>query len=250
MDKDNKNFKQEEEVLEADFTEIKDEEHQCHCHDGGVCDCGDDCNCEDDCNCDECGDDCDCGDNCTCHDKKETKHDLSQKKSLFKDISVGRLIFGLVIFSLGVFYLGRTLSWWNFDLNWTIIWPFLIIILGLSIIGGHKIVKWLLWLFFFAVIAVLVVTVVFLYQDRRIENFVPENKILSNEVLLNSEDSIDVNDDMINVNNNEEIKVQMNRYFSGSYSRSEAEEKIDEVLDNVYANSDEKVEIGVEIRKK
>jgi len=246
MDKDNKNFKQEEEVLEGDFTE----ESKCHCHDGGICDCGDDCNCEDDCDCDECGDDCDCGDNCDCHDKKETKHDLSQKKSLFKDISVGRLIFGLVIFSLGVFYLGRTLSWWTFDLNWTIIWPFLIIILGLSIIGGHKIVKWLLWLFFFAVIAVLVVTVVFLYQDRRIENFVPENKILSNEVLLNSEDNVNVNDNMVNVNNNEEIKVQMNRYFSGSYSRSEAEEKINEVLDNIYTNSDEKVEIGVEIRRK
>ncbi len=248
MNKDNKNFKQEEEeVLEGDFTEVKDEKHECHCHDGGVCDCGDDCKCGDDCDCDECGDICDCdecGDDCSCGDEKETKHDLSHKKSLFKDISVGRLIFGLVIFSLGVFYLGRTLSWWNFDLNWTVIWPFLIIILGLSIIGGHKIVKWLLWLFFFAVIAVLIFTVVFLYQDRQIENFVPENKILSNEVLLNSEN-------MINVNNNEEIKVQMNRYFSGVYSRSEVEEKIDEVLDNVYMdNNDEKIEIGVEIRKK
>ncbi len=99
------------------------------------CDCGDNCDCGCDCgdNC-ECGDDCDCGcgDDCECH-----SHANKDNKPGFCSCSgkcSGKGIFGLVVLAFGVLYLGKNMGWWSFDMNWSIFWPIVVIICGLTII--------------------------------------------------------------------------------------------------------------------
>lgn len=38
---------------------------------------------------------------------------------------------GILLVLLGVFYLGRNVGWWRFNLDWTIFWPVFLVSLGL-----------------------------------------------------------------------------------------------------------------------
>jgi len=51
----------------------------------------------------------------------------------------GRLFFGLLVLVIGLFYLARNAGWLPADLhfNWSLIWPLLIIVAGLSLMTGR-----------------------------------------------------------------------------------------------------------------
>lgn len=93
-------------VLEADFTDIKDD--HCHCHNTD-CDCGDDCN-------------------CYSYSKKDKKQVCNCKECS------GKGLFGLIALIFGVLYLGRNLNWWSFDIDWAIFWPVVVIFCGFVIL--------------------------------------------------------------------------------------------------------------------
>lgn len=108
------------------------------------CDCGPECDCGDDCRCDEgvcdCGDhDCDC--DCDCEEDFVIKKN-NDKKGFSCCATSGcflrRNFFGILIFLLGIFYLGKNMGWWNFDLDWSLFWPILLILIGLMVMFKRK----------------------------------------------------------------------------------------------------------------
>lgn len=108
------------------------------------CDCGPECDCGDDCHCDEgvcdCGDhDCDC--DCGCEEDFVIKEN-NDKKGFSCCATSGcflrKYFFGIIIFLLGVFYLGKNMGWWNFDLDWSLFWPIILIICGLFVITKSR----------------------------------------------------------------------------------------------------------------
>lgn len=187
---------------------------------------------------------CSCGDDCKCYqsDKKDKKKFKSFRCEDCHNVSGIQLFFGLSIFLLGIFYLGRTLDWWSFSLDWSIILPVLIIFFGLSVIGGNKAVRWLLWLLFLVFTTLLLVVAVIFFCKKDIDktNYMTNQNLYHNQVRSNMENK-----------KTEDIKPLVNRHFSGSYNREEVDEKIDEVLDFIYGDrEDEAIEIGVDIRRK
>jgi hypothetical protein len=219
-----KNTKEEKVILEADFEENNNKKEN-----NKNCDCG-----------------CDCGDDCKCYqsEKKDKKKFKSFRCQDCNNISGMRLFFGLTIFLLGIFYLGRTLDWWSFSLDWNITWPVLIIFLGLSIIGGNKATKWLLWILFLSFISLLIMAVIFFCKkDVDETNYIINKNLSPNQVttMIEGESMGEI----------ENIDISVNRYFSGSFNREEIENKINEVLDFIYEDKgDESIEIGVDIRRK
>ncbi len=190
--------------------------------------------------------DCDCGDDCKCY-QTETKNEKKAKSFHCEDyhnVSGMQLFFGLAIFLLGIFFLGRTLNWWSFNLDWNIVWPALIIFLGLSIIGGNKAIKWLLWILFLVFTSLMIVAFIFFCKkDIDETDYVIGKNLSYGQIIANIESE--------NIAITKDTKVSVNRYFSGSYNREEVEEKIDEILDFIYGDKeDEAIEIGVDIRRK
>ncbi len=154
--------------------------------------------------------------------------------------SGGGVVFGLFILFLGLFYLGKNLGWWNYQLNWTMIWPILIIFVGLSVMGGKRIVNWLLGIVLFFAIIVLLLS---LLSSQRYAY----NKKISNQ--LESEP--------INFSTNYSFKKyelvgdRENRFFSGYMSREEVERNVAEALDFMYqkADKDGKLDIELDIKR-
>ncbi len=133
----------------------------CACGHSEHQDLGDNCNCGDDCkrddNCD-CGDDCKCDDDCDCdcnHDynpfnfeeyDKYIRENYPKRRSSKFDYwlyycsrdDFGKGMFGLLVLIFGILYLGRNLKWWNFDINWAVFWPVVLILVGLVIIAKRK----------------------------------------------------------------------------------------------------------------
>jgi hypothetical protein len=217
-----KNTKEEKVILEADFEENNDKKTNNK-------------------NCD-----CNCGDDCKCYqsEKKEKKKFKSFHCEDCNNISGVRLFFGLSVFLLGIFYLGQTLNWWSFNLDWTMIWPVLIIFFGLSIIGGNKATKWLLWVIFLIFITLLIAAVIFFCKkDNNETGYVINQNLSHSQVVSNAEGE--------SMGEIEDTEILVNRYFSGSFNREEVEKKITEVLDFIYKDKeDEAIEIGIDIRRK
>lgn len=67
---------------------------------------------------------------------KEVHHHHYHKGPEF---NFGRLLFGLLIILVGLAYLGRSLGWLpaSFAIDWSVIWPIAIILLGLSLLSGR-----------------------------------------------------------------------------------------------------------------
>jgi hypothetical protein len=118
---------------------------------------------------------------------------------------------GLALF-LGVFRFGQEFQWWNFSLNTDIFWPIFLIILGLFIIFKQKIPRSLLWVFLFFASLVLILS------------------LLATSNLKDKEED------------------NGHHFFFGDYTRPEAEERIEKILDKVY-EEDEKKNIGVIIEE-
>lgn len=181
-------------------------------------------------------------------DKKDKeKKDRTHHKSYHfkgsccsKSSSGGGVVFGLFILFLGFFYLGKNLGWWNYQLDWTVIWPVLIIFVGLSIMGGKKMVNWLLGIvLFFAIIALLIS----LISSQRY-NY---HRKISNQLEA----------EPINFFTNYSFKKyelvgdKENQFFSGYMSREELERNIAEALDFMYqkADKDGKLDIEIDIKR-
>ena len=130
----------------------------------------------------------------------------------FKGFSMGKILLGVVFLLLGLFYLGRNLGWWDFNLNWSLLWPIILITLGISVIGNKKISRVLLWVIIFFMVIVL------------------DGSLLSNK-------------------DNRDVKQEGVHFFFGSYERSDVENRINIILDNIYKDND-KIDIGVTIEDK
>ena len=222
-----KNLKEDKVILEADFEENDNKKNECDCENGETCNCGDDCQCHQ-------------------HENKERKGFKSFHCESCKNVSGGRLFFGVFIFLLGIFYLGRTLNWWSFDLDWSMIWPILIIFFGLLILGGNRTVRWLLWVLFFVSIVSLITVVILMYKgDNKKQNGIDVQNFSIN--------TSDISSGSVEVKNlePENTEIQLNHYFSGSYTKQEVEQKMEDILNSVYSSQDnQSVEIRVNIDAK
>ena len=87
------------------------------------------CHCDDDCACEG-----DCGDDCNCEDYEIEVEPKKKKKACCSDDCSGRRFFGLIIVFVGLAYLGKNMGWWQFEMNWSIFWPALLIFFGLMMI--------------------------------------------------------------------------------------------------------------------
>ncbi len=127
-------------------------------------------------------------------------------------ISPSKVLLGLIFLLLGLFYLGKNMAWWDFSLDWSLFWPIILITLGISVIGNKKISRVLLWVIIFFMVIVLA------------------GSLLSNK-------------------NNRDVKQEDVHFFFGSYERSDVENRINIILDNIYKDND-KIDIGVTIEDK
>ncbi len=186
------------------------------------------------------------------HDKEEKKDNKNNSETRGKSYrfqssccsrssSGGGSIFGLFILFLGLFYLGKNLNWWNYQLDWTVIWPVIIIFVGLSIMGGKKIVNWLIGVvLFFAIIFLLI------------------SMIAGQKYSYNKNISVNPANESANFFTNysfkkyELVKDKESRFFSGYMSREEVERDVAEVLDFIYQKADDdsgKLDIEVDIKR-
>ncbi len=98
---------------------------------------------------------CDTCDNCTCHEEiivetvGETKTDCCPGGLGLKTL------IGLIVFLGGLLLLGKNLSWWELSIDLSFFWPAVIIVIGLSILLGKKIAKYILALLLVVIIFVL-----------------------------------------------------------------------------------------------
>ena len=83
----------------------------------------------------DCGPECDCGDDFAINEEGDQNgFSCCSGSGCF----LRRNFFGILIFLLGVFYLGKNMGWWNFSLDWSLFWPIILIILGLFFITKRK----------------------------------------------------------------------------------------------------------------
>ncbi|HOZ53624.1 MAG TPA: DUF5668 domain-containing protein [bacterium] len=133
--------------MENKNVEEKNNLEHCGCDCGSECDCGPECDCGDDCHCDD--DDCNCEHhdyeehNCDCGCEEDFIINNKDGKNGFSCCSTSgcflkRNFFGILIFLLGIFYLGKNMGWWNFDLDWSLFWPILLILIGLMVMLKRK----------------------------------------------------------------------------------------------------------------
>jgi uncharacterized integral membrane protein len=173
------------------------------------------CNCQEEC------------ESCDCSDQKESS-------CCFKG-SFGKIFFGVLVFLLGAFYLGKNFELWNFELSWVMIWPAIIIMLGISIMGGQRTLRWVVGAFFFLAAIILMLSLV---QTSEIEVTEEEERIIN---VVDMEDGDHYTKDILD--------DERTNFFRGDYSKEEAESKIGDILDLVYQDieGDDKIELFVTI---
>lgn len=155
--------------------------------------------------------------------------------------SGGGIVFGLFIIFLGLFYLGKNLGWWSFSLDWTIIWPMIIIFVGLSIMGGKKIVNWIAGIILFFAIIVLFIS---MFSGQR---YVSNKNISVNPANESANFFTDYS-----FKKYELVGDKESRFFSGYMTREEVEQDIAQTLDYIYQKADEdsgKLDIEVDIKR-
>ena len=148
------------------------------------------------------------------HEEGEVEEVIEVKDSCScrMNFPLSKVLLGVIFLLLGLFYLGRNMAWWDFSLDWSLFWPIILIALGISVIGNKKISRVLLWVIIFFMVIVLA------------------GSLLSNK-------------------NNRDVKQEDVHFFFGSYERSDVENRINIILDNIYKDND-KIDIGVTIEDK
>lgn len=186
------------------------------------------------------------------HDKEEKRDNKNNSETRGKSYrfqssccsrssSGGGSIFGLFILFLGLFYLGKNLGWWNYQLDWNTIWPILIVLCGLSIMGGKKVVHWLIGIVLFFAIVVLLISLI---ANQRYSY----NKNISVKPVNESVDFFT----NYSFKKYELVKDKESRFFSGYMSREEVDRNMAEVLDFIYQKADKdsgKLDIEVDIKR-
>ncbi len=83
-----------------------------------------------------------------------------------RGFNFGKLLFGVLIIIFGLFYLGRNTGWLPVTINfdWSIFWPILIVIAGLSLLSGRGFLSIVFGLL--ATLLVLAVIVAMLFDSR------------------------------------------------------------------------------------
>jgi hypothetical protein len=94
--------------------------------------------------------------------KQEEKHEEPKKETpgsgptVVKEIhhhhhyrkgpGMGGIFFGIIVIFVGLLFLARSLGWFpeGFHFNWNIVWPLIIIFVGLSMLSRHGLVSWII----------------------------------------------------------------------------------------------------------
>ena len=176
---------------------------------------------------------CDCGDDCDCFDNKNEKKNKNKRRD--KDGDHTKIFFGLLIVLFGLFHLGKNLNLWDINFDWVFIWPVLIVVVGLLVMGSRLILKWLIALATIFVIVILVSTLLFYARD---------NKKMEKDFSYAPERSVQFFDSYKMMFNDKQKDV----YFSGNLNRAEVELRISEILNNIYGeNYRDRMNIDVSI---
>ena len=119
---------------------------------------------------------------------REIHHHHYEKRSF----NPARLFIGLLILLVGLMYLGNVSGWYNIGLNldWSIIWPLIVIFIGLSLLGGHGWVGRILGGLLAVVVAIIVLMIIFGGLNMGSNLKVPEvqNISINKEVGIKSAD--------------------------------------------------------------
>lgn len=166
------------------------------------------------------------------NDKKELKSKSKSKET--NDYL--KLFLGLTIVLVGILSLGKNLDLWTLNFSWFFLFPILIIIFGLILMGDKRIFK---FLFFLASIFLFIILISSLFFSVRTETKNQRNSLYRSEAISDIHGS----HQMIFGEHKKNI------YSSGALNRREAEVKINEMLDGIYGKDYKtRVELDISIK--